>query len=166
MEILGELFKTLKDDAITVLHSTCQQIWKTQPWPHDWKRSILIPIPKTNSTKECSNHWTTALISHASKVILQILKASIQHGANQELPEVQAGFRIGRGTRDQTVNIYSIIGKAREFQKKTSTSVSLTMLKCLTVWITTNCGKFIKRWEHRSPYLPPEKPVFRSRGNS
>ena len=91
-----KLFKTLKDDAIKVLYSPYQQIWKTQQWPHDWKRSILIPIPKTNSTKECSNHWTTALISHASKVILKILHARLQHYMNQELPDVQVGFRKGR----------------------------------------------------------------------
>ena len=115
--IPGELFKTLKDDAIKVLHSMCQQIWKTQQWPQDWKRSILIPIPKKGSTKECSNHWTIALISHDSKVMLKILHAKLQHYVNQELPDVQAGFRKGRGTRDQTANICWVIEKTREFQK-------------------------------------------------
>ena len=92
-EIPGELFKTLKDDTIKVLHSICQQIWKTQQWPQDWKRSILIPIPKKGSTKECANHWTIALISHASKVMLKILHARLQHYVNLQLPDVQAGSK-------------------------------------------------------------------------
>ena len=112
-----QLFKTLKDNAIKVLHSLCQQIWKTQQWPQDWKRSILIPIPKKGSAKECSNHQTVALISHASKVMLKILHAGLQHYVNQELPDVQAGFRKGRGTRDQIASICWITEKAREFQK-------------------------------------------------
>ena len=101
-----ELFKTLKDDAIKVLHSICQQIWKTQQWPQDWKRSILIPILKKCSTKECANHWTIALISHASKVMLKIYTTERLHCyVNQELPDVQVGFRKGRRTRDQIANI-------------------------------------------------------------
>ena len=100
-----ELFKTLKDDAIKVLHSICKQIWKTQQWPRDWKRSILIPVPKKGSTKECANHRTVALISHASMVMLKILHARLQRYANQELPDVQARFSKGRGTRDQIANI-------------------------------------------------------------
>ena len=101
-----------------MLHSLCQQIWKTQPWPQDWKRSILNPIPKKGDTKECSNHQTTALISHASKVMLKILHARlIQHYVNQELLDVQAEFRKGRGTRDPVASIWWIIEKAREFQK-------------------------------------------------
>ena len=119
-----------------MLHSICQQIWKPQQWPQDWKRSVCIPIPKKGSAKECSNCCTTAFISHTSKVMLKILQARLQH-MNCELPDVQAGFRKGRGTRDQIANICWIIEKAREFQK-TSTSASLTMLKPLTVWITTN----------------------------
>ena len=115
-EILAELFKSLKDDAIKVLHSLCQQSWKTQKWSQDWKRSILIPIPK-GGTKECANHWTVALISHASKVIHKILHARLQHYLNQDLPDVQAEFRKGRGTRDQIANIRWIIERAREFQK-------------------------------------------------
>ena len=99
-----ELFKTLKDDAIKVLHSICQQIWKTQQWPQDWKRSIFIPIPKKGSTKECSNYWTIALISHANKVMLKILQAWLQQFMNRELPDVQARFRKGR-TRDQIAKI-------------------------------------------------------------
>ena len=95
----------------------CQQIWKTQQWPQDQKRSVLIPIPKKGSTKECSNYWTILLISHASKVMLKILYARLQHYANQEFPEVQAGFRKGRGTRDQIANIHWITEKRKEFQK-------------------------------------------------
>ena len=144
-----ELFKTLKDDAIKVLHSICLQIWKTQQWPQDWKRSILILIPKKGSTKECANRWIIALISHAGKVMHKILHARLQHHSNQELPDIQAGFKKGRGTRDQIANICWIIEKAREFQK-TSTSVSLTTLKPLTVWIKINCGKFLKRWEYQT----------------
>ena len=102
------------------MHSLCQQIWKTQQWPQDWKRSILIPIPKKDSTKECANHLKIALISHASKVMLKILHSRLQHYANQELPDVQAGFRKGGRTRDHIANIRQIIEKEREFQKKIS----------------------------------------------
>ena len=114
-EIPAELFKSLKDDAIKVLHSLCQQIWKTQQWPWDWKRSILISIPKKGNTKECANHRTIALISRASKVVLKILRARLQHYANQEVPDVQTGFRKGRGHRDQIANIRWIIDKISEF---------------------------------------------------
>ena len=98
--IPGELFRILKDDAVKVLHSMCQQIWKTQQWPQDWKRSVFILIPKKGNAKECSNYRTIALISHASKVMLKILQARLQQYVNRELPDVQAGFRKGRGTRD------------------------------------------------------------------
>ena len=118
------------------------QIWKTQQWPQDWKRSVFIPIPKKGNAKECSNYCTIALISHVSKVILKILQARLQQYVNHELPDVQAGFRKGRGTRDQIANIHWIIEKAREFQKKTSISALLTMTKPLTLWISVNCGKF------------------------
>ena len=101
-----ELFQILKDDAVKVLHSICQQIWKTQQWPRDWKRSVLIPIPKKGNAKECSDYHTIALISHASKVMLKILQARLQQYMNHELLNVQAGFRKGRGTRDQIVNIF------------------------------------------------------------
>ena len=113
-----ELFRILKDDAVKVLLSICQQIWKTQQWPRDWKRSVFIPIPKKGNAKECSNYHTIALISHASKEMLKILQARLQQYVNCELPDVQAGFRKGRGTRDQIANICWIINKAREFQKK------------------------------------------------
>ena len=112
-----ELFQTLKDDAVKVLHSICQHILKTQQWPQDWKRSVFIPIPKKGNAKEYSNDHTTELISHASKVMLQILQARLQQYVNHKLPHVQAGYRKGRATRDQTPNIQWIIKKAREFQK-------------------------------------------------
>ena len=112
-----ELFQILKDDAVKVLHSICQQIWKTQQWPEDWKRSVFIPIPKKGNPKECSNYHTIALISHANKVMLKILEARLQQCVNHELANVQDGFRRGGGTRDQIANIHWIIEKAREFQK-------------------------------------------------
>ena len=130
-----------------VLHSICQQIWKTQQWPQDWKRSVFIPIPKKGNAKECSHYCTIALISHSSKVMLKILQARLQQYMNRELPDVHTGFRKGKGTRDQIANTCWIIEKAREFQKNISTSALLTMPKPLTVWITTNCGKFFKRRE-------------------
>ena len=136
-----ELFQILKDDAVKVLPSICQQIWKTLQWPQDWKRSGFIPVLKKGNVKECSNYCTIALISHASKVMLKILQARLQQYVNRELPGVQAGFRKGRGTRDQIANIDGIMEKAREFQK-TYISALLTMPKPLTVWITINCGKF------------------------
>ena len=112
-----ELFQILKDDAVKVLHSICQQIWKTQQWPQDWKRSVFITALKKGNAKECPNHCTVALISHASKVMLKILQARLQQYMNRELPDVQAGFRKGRGTRDQIANVCWIIEKAREFRK-------------------------------------------------
>ena len=112
-----ELFQILKDDTVKVLHSRCQRIWKTQQWPQDWKRSVFIPIQKKDNAKDCSNYHTIALISHTSKVMLKILQARLQQNVNRELPGVQAGFRKGRGTRDQIVNMLWIMEKAREFQK-------------------------------------------------
>ena len=112
-----ELFQILRDDAVKVLHSICQQIWKTQQWPQDWKRSVFILIPKKASAKECSNYYTIALISYAGKVMLKILQARFQQYVNRKLPDVQVGFRKGRGTRDQIANICWIIEKARELQK-------------------------------------------------
>ena len=143
-----ELFQILKDDAVKVLHSICQQIWKTQQWPQDWKRSVFIPIPKKGNAKECSNYRTIALISHTSKVMLKILQARLQQYVNRERSDVQAGFRKGRGTRDQIVNIRWIMEKAREFQKNIYFCF-LDYAKALTVWITRNCGKFLKRWEYQ-----------------
>ena len=112
-----ELFQILKDDAVKVLHSKCHQTWKTQQGPQDWTRSVFIPTPKKDNNKECANYHTIALISQASKVMLKILQARLQQYVNRELPDVQAGFRKGRGTRDLIFNIRWIIEKAREFQK-------------------------------------------------
>ena len=113
-----ELLQILKDDAEKVLHSICHQIWKTQQWPQDWKRSVFIPIPEKSNAKECSNYHTIALLSHSSKEMLKILQASFQQYMNHELPDVQAQFRKGRGTRDQITNNCWITEKARLFPKK------------------------------------------------
>ena len=145
--IPAELFQIPKDDAVKVPHSICWQIWKPQQWTQDWKRSVFIPIPKKGNTKECSNYCTIAHISHISKVMLKILQAKLQQYMNRELPDVQAGFRKSRGTRDQIANICWIIENAREFQKK---SALLNIPKPLTVWIITNCGKFLMRWEYQT----------------
>ena len=134
-----ELFQILKDDTVKVLHSICQQIWKSQQWPQDWKRSVFNPISKKSNAKECSNYHTTALISHTSKVMLKILQASLQQYVNHELLDIQTGFRKGRRARDQ---IASGSSKKQESSRKSSISALLTMLKPLTVWITINCGKF------------------------
>ena len=137
-----ELFQILKDDAVKVLQSICQQIWKTQKWPQNWKRSVFIPIPKKGNAKECSNYCTTALISHASRVMLKILQPRLQQYVNSELPDVQAGFRKGRGTRDQ---IATLIGssKTQESSRKTSTSAlyyKVTEIKILQYYIMYTNG--------------------------
>ena len=160
------LFQMLKDDVVKLLKSIFQPIWKTQQWLQDWKRSVFIPITKKCSVKECLSNCTIALISQASKLTLKILQARLQQYVNQELPEAQARFRKGRGIRDQIANISWIIEKAREFQKKKSTSTSWTILKPLTVWITKNCGKFLRDENIRPSYLPPEITVCKSRSNS
>ena len=136
-----ELFQILKENAVKVLHSICQQIWNTQQWPQDWKMSVFIPIPKKGNAKECSNYSTIALISHASKVMLKILQARLQQYVNHELPNVPAGFRKGR---EPEIKLPTSAGswKKQESSRKTSTSALLTMPKPLTVWITINCGKF------------------------
>ena len=144
-----ELFQILKDDVVKMLHSICQQIWKIQQWPKDWKRSVFIPIPKKGNPKECSNYCTIALISHASKVVLKILQARLQQYVNRELPDGQAGFRKGRGTRDQIANICWIIEKARISEKHL---FLLYWLHQSLVWITINCGKFWKRWEYQTTW--------------
>ena len=136
-----ELFQILKDDAVKVLHSIYQQIWKTQQWPQDWKRSVFILISKKDNAKECSNYHTVAFISHASKVMFKILQARLQQYMNHELPNVQPGFRKGRGMRDQVANILWIL-KKQESSRKTSISALLTMPKSWTVQIIINCGKF------------------------
>ena len=116
--IPAKLFQILKNDAVKMLHSVCQQVWKTQQWSQDWKRSIFIPIPKKGNAKECPNYLTLALILHSSRVMLKILQVRLQHYVIQEILDVQAGFRKGRGTRDQIDNICWIIEKARELKKK------------------------------------------------
>ena len=141
--IPAELFQILKDDTVKVLYSIRQQIWETQQWPQDWKRSVIIPIPKKGNAKECSNYRTVAFISHASKVMLKILRVRLQQYVNHEFPDVQAGFGKGRGTRDQI----------RKHESSRKTSALLTMPKPLTVWITTNCGEFSKRWEYQTTWL-------------
>ena len=160
-----ELFLILKDDAVKVLHSICKQIWKTQQWPQDWKRSVFIPIPKKGNAKECSNYRTVALISHASKVMLKILQSRLQQYMNQELPDVQAGFRKGRGNIDQIANLHWIIKKAREFQK----NIYFWFIDYTGLWL---CGSqqtkenSLRNGNTRPPDLSPKKSVCRSRSNS
>ena len=148
-----------------VQHSICQQIWKTQHWPQDWKRSVFIPIPKKGNAKECSNHHIIAVISHVSKEMIKVLQARLQHYMNSELPEVQAGFR---NDREPEIKLPTSFGssKKQESSRKTSTSALLVMSKPLTVWITTNCGKFFERGNTSPPYLPPEISLCKSRSNS
>ena len=135
-----ELFQTLKDDAVKVLHSIWQQIWKTKQWPQDWKRSVFIPIPKKGNAKKCSNYHTIACISHISKVMLKILQARLQWYMNRELPDVQAGFRKGRETRDEVGNICWIIEKAREFKK----NIYFCFIHCTK---TFDCVDHRKLWK-------------------
>ena len=159
-----ELFKILKDGTVKVRHSMCRQIWKTQQWPRDWKRSVFISLPRKCNAKECSNYCTIALISHASKAMLKIFQARLQQYVNHELPDVQAGFRKGGGTRDQIANIRWIIEKSKS-SRKTSTSASLTTLKPLCgSWQTVENSS--RDGNTRPPYLPPEKSVCRLRSNS
>ena len=134
------------DDAVKVLHSICQQIWKTQQWPQDWKKSVFIPIPKKGNAKEFSNYHTIAFILHASKVMLKILQARLQQYMNHELPEVQAEFRKGRGTRDQIANICWIIKKTREFQK----SISFCFIHHVKAFDCVDHNKIFKRWEYQT----------------
>ena len=159
-----ELFQILKDDAVKVLHSIRQQIWKRQQWPQDWKRSFFIPIPKKGNAKECSNYCTIALISHASKVMLKILQARLQQYVNYELLDVQADFRKGRGTRGQIANIYWIIEKARESQKNIFFCF-IDYAKAF-VWITITVENSSRGGNTRLPNLPLEKPICRSGSNS
>ena len=164
--IPAKLLQILKGDAVKVLHSIFQQIWKTQQWPQDWKRSVFIPIPKKSNAKDCSNYFTTALISHTNKVTLKILQAKLQQYMNRELPPVQAEFRKGRGTRDQTANIHWIMEKAREFQNH--------IYVCFIDYAKAfDCMSHNKVWKNSSkdrstrlPSLSPEIPVCRSRSNS
>ena len=130
----------MKDDSVKVLHLICQQIWKTQQWPWNWKRSVFIPIPKKGNAKECSNYCTIALISHASKVMLKILQARLQQYVNRELPDVQAGFRKGRGTRGQVADNHWIMDKARELQK----NIYLCFIDCAKAF---DCMDHNKLWK-------------------
>ena len=163
--IPGELFQILKDDAVRVLHSIWQQIWKTQQCPQDWKWSVFIPIPKKGNAKECSNYCTIVLISHTSKIMLKILQARLQQYMNHELPDVQDIFRKGRGTRDQIANIYWIIEKARQFQK----NIYFCFIDYAKVWLygsQQTLDNSYRDGNTRPPDLPPEKSVCRSRSNS
>ena len=160
-----KLFQILKDDAVKVLHSICKQIWKTQQWPQDWKRSVFIPIPKKGNAKDCSNYHTIILISHASKVMLKILQARPQQYVNHELPDVQADFRKGRGTRHQISNIPWIIKKAREFQK----NIYFCFIDYAKAFDYVDHDKLEnseRDGNTRPPDLPLEKPVCRSGSNS
>ena len=147
--IPAELFQVLNDDATKVLHSTCQQIWKSQQWPQDWKRSVFIPIPKKGKAKECSSYCTIALISHTSKVMLKIVPVRLQQYVKWELPDVQAGFRKGRGTRDQIANFHWIVRKAREFQKNIDFCFT-DYSKAFGCVDHHKLEKFLKRWEYQS----------------
>ena len=132
-----------------MLHSICQQIWKTLQWPQDWKRSVFIPIPKKRNAKECSNYRTIVLISHASKVMLKILQVRLQQYVNCELPDVQAGFRKD-GEPEIKLPTSAGSSKMQESSRKTPISALLTMPKPLTVWLTINCGKFLKKWKYQT----------------
>ena len=171
-----KLFQILKDDAVKVLHSICQQIWKTQQWPQDWKMSVFIPIPKKGNAKECSNYPTTALISHASKVMLKILRARLQQYVNHELPGFSntwtMNFQIFKLVLEKAkkpeIKLPTSTGSSKKQENSRNTSISalLSMPKPLTVWITINCEKFINRWEYQTSYLHLEKSVCRSKNNS
>ena len=160
-----ELFQILKDDAVKMLHSICQQIGKTQQWSQDWKRSVVIPIPKKCNAKECPNYCTVALISHASKVMLKILQARLQQYVNYELPDVQGGFRKGRGTRDQSANIHWIIKNAKEVKKNICFCL-IDDAKAFDCVDHNKLWKILRDGNTRTSYLPPEKSVCRLRSNS
>ena len=144
-----ELFQILKDDAVKVLHSICQQIWKTQQWPQDWKRSVFIPIPKKGNAKQCSNYCKIALISHASKVMLKILQARLQQYVTVKLQMFKLVLEKAEEPEIKSPTCAGSSKKQDSF-RKTSISALLTMPKPLTVWITINCGKFFKRWEYQT----------------
>ena len=156
-----ELFHILKDDAMKVLQSICQQVWRTQQWPWDWKRSVFISIPKKGNPKECSNYRKIALISHASKLMLKILQVTLQQYVTRELPCVQAGFRKGRGTRDQIADIRWIIKKAREFY-----FCFIDYAKAFDCVAHNKLENSERDGNTRPPDLPLEKPVCNSGSNS
>ena len=163
--IPAELFQVLKDDAVKVLHSICQKIWKTQQWPQDWKKSVFIPMSKKGNAKECSNYCTIALISHASKIMLKILLARLQQYMNHELQDIQAGFRQGRGTRDQIANIHWTVKKAREFQKNIYFCF-IDYTKAFDCGSQQTVENFSRDRNTRPLDLPLEKSVCRSGSNS
>ena len=144
-----KLFQILKDDAVKVLHSICQQIWKTQQWPQDWKSSVFIPIPKKGNAKECSNYHTIALISHTSKEMFKILQTRFQQYKNQKLPMFKL---VLEKAEEPEIKLPASAesSEKQESSRKTSISALLTMPKPLTMWITINCGKFFKRWEYQT----------------
>ena len=163
--IPGGQFQILKDGAVKVLHSICQQIWKTQQWPQDWKKSVCISISKKRNAKECLNYWIIAFIAYASKLMFKILQARFQQYMNCELPDVQAGFRKGRRTRDQTANICWILEKAREFQE----NIYLCFIDYAKAFDSVDHNKLENSWRggnSRPPDLPPEKSVCGSRSNT
>ena len=151
------LFQILKDNAVKALHSVCQQIWETQQWPQDWKRSVFIRIPKTGNAKECSNYCTVALISHTSKVMLKIFQARLQQYMICEIPNVQAGFRKGRGTRDQIANLHWIIKKAREFQK----NIYFFFIDYTKAFDCVDHDK-LENFERDGNAIPPDLPLEKS----
>ena len=146
-----ELFQILKDDAVKVLHSIFQQVWKTQQRPKDWKMSVFIPIPKKGNPKECSNYWTIARILHTSKVMLKLLQARLQQSGNCDLPDVQAGLEKAE---EPEIKLPTSAGSStkQESCRKTFISALLSMSKPLTVWITINCGNFWKRWDYHTTW--------------
>ena len=163
--IPAELFQILKYDAVKMLHLIYQLIWKTRQCLQEWKRSVYIPVPKKGNAKDCANYHMIVLISHTSKIMLKILQAKLQQYLNRELPDVQAGFRKGKGTRDQVANICWIIEKARDFQKN--------IYFCFIEYAKTfDCVDHNKLWRNlrdensRPPFLHPEKSVCRSRSNN
>ena len=163
--IPAELFQILKDDALKVLHSIFQQIWKTQQWPQDWKRSVFIPIPKKSNVKKCSNYHTIALISWASKVLFKILQAMLQQCVNRELPDAQAGFRKDRAPRDKISSIHWIIGKAGDFQENIS-SCFVDHEKAFDCVDHDKLWKILRSGNIKPSYLSPEKPICKSRSSS
>ena len=160
-----ELVQVLKHDAVKVLHSICQQIWKTQQWSQDWERSVFIPVPEKGNAKEYSNYHTIYFIPHASKVMLKIFQARLQQYVNRELPDVQAGFRKGRGSRGQIANICWIMEKARQFQK----NIYFCFVDNAKAFDCVDHNKLensSRDGNIKTPHLPPEKSVYKSRSNS
>ena len=165
MEFQLSYFQILKDDAVKVLHSICQQMWKMQQWPQDRKRSVLIPIPKKGNTKKCSNYCPIALFSHASNIMLKILQARLLQYVNHELPDVQDGFRKGRGNWDQIGNIHWVIEKSRKFQKNIINFCFIDYGKAFDSVNNNKLWEILQEMETIPPYLPPEKSVCRLRSN-